>query len=200
MSDSNEFENLAMEYMDQLYSTAKYWTRSEADAADLVQETYLRAFKGFGGFEKGTNLRAWLFRIMKNAHLNMIRKEKTSPQTQDVEEEVAINLSPTNASYLDTLTSKQVEDAISELPQSQKEALLLVELEGFSYKEAADILSIPVGTIMSRLSRARKTLANVLYEYVRKENLITKDTENDKHSGNDKHSEKEVLQKKIEAP
>ena len=160
--------------MDQLYSTARYWTKSEADAKDLVQETYLRAFKGFGSFEEGTNLRAWLFRIMKNTHLNIIRKDKTSPQITDTEEEETINLPPNNFNYLDTLTSKQVEDAIADLPQEHREALLLVELEGFTYKEASKILDVPVGTIMSRLSRARKKLSNVLYEYAQQHKLITK--------------------------
>lgn len=183
MADSKQFESLTMQYMDQLYSTARYWTGSESDAADLVQETYLRAFKGFDKFEIGTNSRAWLFKIMKNTHLNMIRKEKTSPKTENIKEEnieesevlsISKHSLENGSDFLQTLQSEQVENAIKSLPQEQREAILLVELEGFTYKEASGILNVPTGTLMSRLSRARKKLAEVLYEYATQSKLISK--------------------------
>ncbi len=180
MADSKQFEKLAMQYMDQLYSTARYWTGSETDAADLVQETYLRAFKGFDSFQEGTNLRAWLYRIMKNTHLNIIRKESKQIKTVEVEDENLQSYSSSfytqsdNPSFVDNLTSQEVEDALAELPQEYKEALLLIELEGFTYKEAADILDVPIGTVMSRISRARKKLGDVLYEYASQSKLLSK--------------------------
>ena len=174
-----DFEKLVSPFMDQLYSTAKYWTGNENDAADLVQETYLRAYKGFEGFEEGTNLKAWLYRIMKNTHLNVIRKQSTSPKIVDAPK--ALDVEPKNSSwrvsdapsFLDSLTSYEVEQALKDLHPDYLETLLLIEMEGFTYNEAAEILDIPVGTVMSRISRARKKLADVLYEYASKSKLIS---------------------------
>ncbi len=182
MADSKQFEKLAMQYMDQLYSTATYWTGSKADADDLVQETYLRAFKGFDSFQEGTNLRAWLYRIMKNTHLNMVRKQSKRIKTVEMEDEKSLPYTSTssfyaqsdNPSFADNLTSQEVKNALAELPQEYKEALLLIELEGFTYQEAADILDVPIGTVMSRISRARKKLGDVLYEYASQSKLLSK--------------------------
>ncbi len=182
MATLESFQRLAIPLMDQLYSTARYWTRNDADAADLVQETYLRAYKSFDSFAEGTNIKAWLYRIMKNTHLNMERKKSNSPKVVEIDANEEPGKQPvepaasarSSGDFLDSLTSHEMEAALKELQPDHLEALLLIELEGFTYKEAAEILDIPEGTVMSRISRARKKLSEVLYEYASQSKLLSK--------------------------
>ena len=179
MADIHKFEATALEFMDQLYSTARFWTKNEADAKDLVQETYMRAYKAFDSFEEGTNLRAWLFRIMKNTHLNMVRKKSHKSEILSEDMEQTVQISPVARQSFETteelfknLQSIEVQEAIKSLPDQYKEALALVELDDFSYKEAADILGIPPGTVMSRVFRAKNKLGEMLYEYASQNKLL----------------------------
>lgn len=165
--------------MDQLYSAARRMTRNNADAEDLVQETYLRAYKSFEGFKEGTNLRAWLFRILTNLHISNCRRRRRRP----VESELAeidnmylyrrLGRDGRSASLgrsaedelLSSLTSKEVHEAVESLPEIHRLAVLLADVEGFTYSEIAEILDVPVGTVMSRIHRGRKRLQKSLYEF-----------------------------------
>src|SRR6478736_3013569 len=144
MADQATFADQAMEYMPALYSAALRMTRNASDAEDLVQETYLKAYRGFGGFQEGTNLKAWLYRILTNTFINSYRAKKRRPDDTQLDE---------------------VKDASEGLPENFRLAVLLADVEGFSYKEIAQILDIPIGTVMSRLHRGRKALQMELYEY-----------------------------------
>ena len=150
MADRAEFAAEAMQYAGQLYSAALRMTRNRADAEDLVQETYLRAYRSFNTFDEGTNLRAWLFRILTNTFINSYRAKQRRP----VEDEL-----------MDYFPESEVKSAVEELPENFRLAVLLADVEGFSYKEIAEILDIPIGTVMSRLHRGRKALQKRLYEF-----------------------------------
>ena len=165
-----------------LYSAALRMTRNPADAEDLVQETYLRAFRGFGGFEEGTNLRAWMYRILANTFINAYRKRQREPVTvpdEDVEDwylydklgEAGIEASAESA-VLERLPDEDVQRALEALPDGFRLAVLLADVEGFSYKEIAQIMGIPIGTVMSRLHRGRKALEKALWETVRERGLV----------------------------
>jgi RNA polymerase sigma-70 factor (ECF subfamily) len=178
MADQDAFAEQAMEYMPQLYSAALRMTRNPADAEDLVQETYLKAFRGFGGFEQGTNLRAWMYRILTNTFINSYRSKKRRPdetELDDVEDFYLYRrmggLEAVRASrsaedeLMDWFTDSEVKDAIEALPEQFRLAVLLSDVEGFSYKEIAEILDIPIGTVMSRLHRGRKSLQKQLHDF-----------------------------------
>ncbi|MXZ29838.1 MAG: sigma-70 family RNA polymerase sigma factor [Acidimicrobiia bacterium] len=167
-----------MPYMDQLYGAARRMARDDAAAEDLVQETYLRAYKGFDRFTEGTNLRAWLFRILTNLFINEYRRRKRRPDEVELGDTDSLYLyrgigGPAGArlsrsaedELLDGLTSAEVRDAIESLPESYRVAVLLADVEGFPYKEIAEILDIPIGTVMSRLHRGRKRLRETLQTY-----------------------------------
>jgi RNA polymerase sigma-70 factor, ECF subfamily len=165
-AQSDSFEELAMPLFDQLYNFAHWLTRNREEAEDLVQETYAKALKGFSSFRLGTNFRAWMFRILRNTFLtSRTGLRATMTLSLDSEEE-----KPTLAAQDDTPETiliersnrQQVQSAIDELPVHFREILLLCEVEEMSYQEIAETLSIPIGTVMSRLSRARKTLRDVL--------------------------------------
>jgi RNA polymerase sigma-70 factor (ECF subfamily) len=185
MADQDVFAAQAMEYMPQLYSAALRMTRSPADAEDLVQETYLKAYRGFGGFEQGTNLRAWLFRILTNTFINSYRSKKRRPEEtelDDVEDFYLYRrmggLEAVRASrsaedeLMDWFTDSEVKDAIEALPEQFRLAVLLSDVEGFSYKEIAEILDIPIGTVMSRLHRGRKSLQKQLHDFALERGLV----------------------------
>ncbi len=176
---ADAFEADALSYLDALYRTALRMTRSEAEAEDLVQETYIRAFRFKEQFEPGTNLKAWLFRILTNTFINQFRRRKTQPQTtelDDVDESAlyrhmtgssaaSIAAQPENV-VLDRIVDTEVTAALEELPEKFRTGVLL-DSEGFSYKEMADMLHIPIGTVMSRLHRGRKFLQKRLYDLAR---------------------------------
>jgi RNA polymerase sigma-70 factor (ECF subfamily) len=178
MADQATFTEQAMEYMPSLYAAALRMTRNPADAEDLVQETYLKAYRGFGGFSEGTNLKAWLYRILTNTFINSYRSKKRRPDETELDEvedlylyrrlgglEAAQMGRSAEDELMDWFTDVEVKDAIEALPEQFRLAVLLADVEGFSYKEIAEILDIPIGTVMSRLHRGRKSLQKQLYEY-----------------------------------
>lgn len=178
MADQADFQRLSMEHLSSLYSGAYRMTHNQADAEDLVQETFLKAYRGFHGFEDGTNLRAWLFRIMTNTYINMYRqKQRRVDQTEfdDVEDlflyrrmgglEAATLGRTTEDVVLDRFSESEVQDAVEALPEAFRVPVLLADVEGFSYKEIAEMLDIPLGTVMSRLHRGRKALQKSLFSF-----------------------------------
>lgn len=178
MADQARFAEQTMDLMPSLYAAALRMTRNRADAEDLVQETYLRAYRGFGGFEEGTNLKAWLYRILTNTYINTYRAKKRRPdetELEDVEDlylyrrigalEAAMAGRSAEEELLDNISDAEVKAAIEELPENFRLAVLLADVEGFSYKEIAEILDIPIGTVMSRLHRGRKALQKRLYQF-----------------------------------
>ena len=178
MADQATFADQAMVYMDQLYSAARRMTRNTADAEDLVQETYLRAYRGFGNFQQGTNLRAWLYRILTNAFINSYRSKQRKPRSVDLagvedlylhqrlggDAKAALGASAEDV-LMDQITESEIVDALESLPEEYRIAVLLADVEGFAYKEIAEILDVPMGTVMSRLHRGRKTLQKRLLEF-----------------------------------
>jgi RNA polymerase sigma-70 factor (ECF subfamily) len=174
-----------MPFMSSLYAAALRMTRNAADAEDLVQETYLKAYRGFSGFEQGTNLKAWLYRIMTNTYINTYRAKKRRPEESDLEDvedlylyrrlgarELASLGRSAEEDLLETYTDDEVKAAIESLPEQFRMAVLLADVEGFSYKEIAEILDIPIGTVMSRLHRGRKGLQKKLWEFAVERGLV----------------------------
>jgi len=168
------FSRDVMPFLDSLYGAALRMTRNPSDAEDLVQETTLKAFAAFDSFTEGTNLRAWLFRILTNSYINQYRKQQRQPlqtsadelsdgQLNDVGEH--LGLRSAEAEALDQLADAEIVDALAALPDDFRMAVYLADIEGFSYKEIAEIMETPVGTVMSRLSRGRKQLRELLREY-----------------------------------
>ena len=185
MADQATFSDQAMEFMPSLYSAAMRMTRNPSDAEDLVQETYLKAYRAFGGFEQGTNLKAWLYRILTNTFINSYRSKKRRPEQTELDEgedlflyrrlgglEAARAGRSAEDEVLDLFSEGEIKDAIEALPEQFRLAVLLADVEGFSYKEIADILDIPIGTVMSRLHRGRKALQKTLYEFGRSRGLV----------------------------
>jgi RNA polymerase sigma-70 factor, ECF subfamily len=175
------FERDVLPLLPNLYSAALRLTRNPSDAEDLVQETYLRAYRGFGGFEKGTNLRAWMYRILTNTFINAYRKKQREPVTvsdDDVEDWYLYDRlggsteASAEASVLERLPDEDVQRALEALPEQFRMAVWLADVEGFSYKEIAEILNVPIGTVMSRLHRGRKSLQKALWETVRERGLV----------------------------
>lgn len=173
---SKEFEEQALPHSDSLYHTALRLTHNTNDAEDLVQEVFYKSFRSIKQFEPGTNMKAWLFKIMMNTHISQYRKNSRNPASagyDDVEEfslynqvhSRATSLSDTPASILDRFLAKDIQNAIDDLPDQFRDVVMLVDVEGFSYQEASDILGIPPGTVMSRLFRGRKILQKELWEY-----------------------------------
>ncbi len=185
MANQADFADQAMPFMDKLYAAAMRMTRNPSDAEDLVQETYLRAYRGFGGFQEGTNIKAWLYRILSNTFINTYRAKKRRPeesQLDDVEEyslyrriggleSIAAQRTP-EAEILDAIPEAVVKEALEALPEQFRLAVLLADVEGFSYKEISEITEVPVGTVMSRLHRGRKQLQSALYELARDRGLV----------------------------
>ncbi len=178
MADQADFADQAMEYMPALYAAAMRMTRNKADAEDLVQETYLKAYRAFGGFQAGTNLRAWLYRILTNTFINIYRAKKRRPEENDLDDvedlylyrrlgglEAAAAGRSAEDEVLERLTEGEVKAAVESLPEQFRMAVLLADVEGFQYKEIAEILDIPIGTVMSRLHRGRRALQKSLFEF-----------------------------------
>jgi len=171
-----EFEGVALQYMDSLYSAALRMARDETEAQDLVQDAYLRAYRFFDKFEKGTNFRAWLFKILKNIYINKYRKESKKPQMIDISNvEVSGDLTAAvtpEDEVFNKLLDDDITNAMDALPEEFRLAIILSDLQGFSYKEIAEILDCPIGTVMSRLHRGRKLLRNSLHDYARKRGYV----------------------------
>ncbi len=179
-----DFEREAVPHMDSLYNFALKMTGDSDDASDLIQETYLKAFRFFDKFEKGTNCKAWLFRIMKNTYINTYRKSIKEPDKVDYEEVENfyenIKASNTDSAHLekdiyDNLLDDELSGAISSLPEDFRTVVILADIEGFTYEEIADFIDVPVGTVRSRLHRARKMLFTKLYDYAGQKGYIEKD-------------------------
>jgi RNA polymerase sigma-70 factor (ECF subfamily) len=185
VADQARFAELAMEHMPSLYTAALRMTRNPADAEDLVQETYLKAYRAFNSFTEGTNLKAWLYRILTNTYINTYRAKKRRPEESDIDDlenfylyrrlgglEGASAGRSAEDEVLDHFTESEVKEAIEALPEQFRMAVLLGDVEGFSYKEIAEILDIPIGTVMSRLHRGRRSLQKRLYEFGRQRGLV----------------------------
>lgn len=160
------FEELAMPLFDSLYNFARWLAHNSNDAEDLVQETYLKALRGFASFQSGTNFRAWIFRILRNTFLSSCsRVERRMTVAIDSENdgpELAVETETPETTLMNHADSQLMQRAIDDLPVHYREALLLCEVEEMSYQEIAEILSIPIGTVMSRLARARKSVRSTL--------------------------------------
>jgi len=176
------FEREALPMLPGMYSAAYRLTRNAADAEDLVQETFLRAYRGFHQFQPGTNLKAWLYRILTNTFINSYRKKQRQPQTisdDEIEDWYLYSkmaeegLEPSaETSVIESLPDEDVQEALSSLPPQFRIAVLLADVEGFSYKEIAEITGVPIGTVMSRLHRGRKALEKRLWDVVRERGLV----------------------------
>jgi len=177
------FERDVLPLLPSLYSAALRLTRNPTDAEDLVQEAYLRAYRGFGGFSEGTNVRAWMYRILTNTFINTYRKKQREPVTVQDENgedwylfdklgESGVEASA-ESTVLDRIPDEDVQRALEALPDGFRMAVLLADVEGFSYKEIAEILEVPIGTVMSRLHRGRRALEKALWETVRERGLVS---------------------------
>ena len=185
MADQKEFAREAMQYTPQLYSTALRMTRNPADAEDLVQETFLRAYRAFDHYEDGTNLRAWLFRIMTNTYINMYRKKQRQVQETELGDVEDLFLyrrlrwfdsnavaESAESQMLALFPEAAVRDAVEALPEEYRVPMLLADVQGFSYKEIAEILDIKIGTVMSRLHRGRTRLQKALYDHAKERGIV----------------------------
>ncbi|MGI9608402.1 MAG: sigma-70 family RNA polymerase sigma factor [Acidimicrobiales bacterium] len=191
MADQATFADAAMPLMDQLYSAALRMTRNAADAEDLVQETYLKAYRGYERFQEGTNLKAWMYRILTNSYINRYRAKQRRPDETDLSdvedmylyrrlggEQAGIGTSA-EETFLSSVTDTQVKAAIEAIPENFRMAVLLADVEGFAYKEIAEILDVPIGTVMSRIHRGRKALEKQLHSYAEERNLLPDDSEDE---------------------
>jgi len=185
MTTRETFANDAMSHAPQLFSTAMRMTRNRADAEDLVQETFVKAWRAFDSYQQGTNLRAWLFRIMTNTYINKYHAKQRRPQEtelDDVEELFlyrrlgAIDQSRISPSAEDQMmalfTDDDIKRALEDLPETFRLPVLLSDVEGFSYKEIAEMTGVPIGTVMSRLHRGRKAMQKLLYEFAKDRGLV----------------------------
>jgi RNA polymerase sigma-70 factor (ECF subfamily) len=184
VADQSTFEELTSPYMAALYAAALRMTRNPSDAEDLVQETYLRAYRGFSGFREGTNLKAWLYRILTNTFINQYRAKKRRPDQVDLDDvedfyifrrlgglEAADAERTAETEALESMPDAEVKQALESIPEQFRMAVILADIEGFSYKEIAEILDVPIGTVMSRIHRGRRQLQKLLWDYATEHNL-----------------------------
>lgn len=194
-ADKKRFADEALPLLDSLYAAALRMTRNPADAEDLIQDTMLRAYRSFHQFEPGTNIKAWLFRILTNAYINVYRKRQREPAKipqDDVEEfdlyqelkdhDPQFSATPETI-VLDALVDSDILEAIDDLPEQFRLAVILSDIEGFSYAEMAEIMGVPMGTVMSRLHRGRKALQKRLFDLARERGIV-KDTPESNRSDN----------------
>lgn len=183
--DREAFEGEALEHLDALYRTALRMTRNEQDAEDLVQETYLKAYRFFDRYQRGTNIRAWLFRILTNSYINRYRKAMARPRVTSLDQTSDFFLynrladdgrEPVSVSVeeevLSSFAEEEVTQALEELPPQFRMAVLLADVEGFSYKEVAEMTGVKIGTVMSRIFRGRRLLQEKLWDYAQRTGLL----------------------------
>jgi RNA polymerase sigma-70 factor (ECF subfamily) len=172
------FEEQALPFMDQLYAAALRMTRNPSDAQDLVQETFVKAFAAWAQFHQGTNLKAWLYRILTNTFINNYRKKQREPYQTPIEDledwqlggaesTTARAARSAEAEAIDHLPDSDVKNALQAIPEDFRMAVYFADVEGFSYQEIADIMKTPIGTVMSRLHRGRRMLRDLLSDYAR---------------------------------
>jgi RNA polymerase sigma-70 factor, ECF subfamily len=183
-ADKERFREEALPLLDSLYGAALRMTRNQADAEDLVQEAMLRAYRAFHTFEPGTNLKAWLFRILTNAYINTYRKRQREPQKVSSDEVEEFDLyqelkdhdpqfqETPESIVLDSLVDSDILQAIEDLPEQFRLAVMLSDVEGFTYAEMAEIMDVPMGTVMSRLHRGRKALQKRLWDVARERGIV----------------------------
>jgi RNA polymerase sigma-70 factor (ECF subfamily) len=185
MTAQDDFVKDAMQFAPQLFSTAMRMTRNKSDAEDLVQETFIKAWRSFHTFQSGTNLRAWLYRIMTNTFINKYNSKQRKPTETELDEVEELYLykrlgsidqsklsSSAEDQMLELFTDEEIKSALEELPEAFRLPVLLSDVDGFSYKEIAEMLDIPLGTVMSRLHRGRKAMQKMLYEYAKERGLV----------------------------
>lgn len=185
VAERDDFVRDAMQFAPQLFSTAMRMTHNRSDAEDLVQETYLKAWRAYGSYQEGTNLRAWLFRIMTNTFINRYNAAKRRPTETELDEVEELYLyrrlgafdhsriSPSaEDQMMELFTDDEVKNALEELPEQFRLPVLLSDVDGFSYKEISEMLEIPIGTVMSRLHRGRKAMQKRLYEFAKERGLV----------------------------
>jgi RNA polymerase sigma-70 factor, ECF subfamily len=183
-ADKDRFREEALPLLDSLYGAALRMTRNPSDAEDLVQETMMRAYRAWHTFEPGTNLKAWLFRILTNAYINVYRKRQREPQKVSSDEVEEFDLyqelkdhdpqfqETPESIVLDSLVDTDILEAIEDLPEQFRLAVVLSDVEGFSYAEMAEIMDVPMGTVMSRLHRGRKALQKRLVDIAREKGIV----------------------------
>ena len=185
MADPANFADDAMPLMASLYSAALRMTRNPADAEDLVQETYLKAYRAYERFEEGTNLKAWMYRILTNTYINAYRKKQRRPDESDLDDVEDLYLyrriggldgatlgRSAEDELMELFGEAEVKEAVEGLPDHYRLPVLLADVEGFAYKEIAEILDVPIGTVMSRLHRGRKQLQKRLYDFAERRGLL----------------------------
>ncbi|MBP2436905.1 RNA polymerase sigma-70 factor (ECF subfamily) [Microbacterium amylolyticum] len=182
-----QFEEQALPFMDQLYGAAMRMTRNPSDAADLVQDTFVKAFASWSSFTQGTNLKAWLYRILTNTYINGYRKKQREPyqsaiddledwQLGGAESTTATSRRSAEAEAIDHMPSSAVKDALQDLPDDFRMVVYLADVEGFAYQEIADIMKSPIGTVMSRLHRGRRLLREKLRGYAAERGIVAAET------------------------
>ncbi len=187
MADQANFERDAMQYASQLYSAALRMTRNPADAEDVVQETFLKAYRAYDSYTEGTNLKAWLYRILTNTYINKYRKAQRRPSEVELGElqdlylykrlgEASGASQSAEADMLDEFVDTDIIEALESLPETFRMPVLFADVEGFSYKEIAEMLDIPIGTVMSRLHRGRKALQKKLWDVAQEHGIVGNQT------------------------